>query len=87
MDHETVLERQKATLHLSRANIFRQLEYLAEENGCEKKTFGRRNGKKLKTDIIQRHSKSSADFRIVQQTLKSNNDNAVFVYPIFSPLV
>lgn len=40
--------------------------------------------KKLKTDRIQRHSKSSADFRIVHQTLKSNYDNAVFVYPIFS---
>lgn len=36
--------------------------------------------KSLKTDITQRHFISSADFRIVQQTLKSNYDNAVFVY-------
>lgn len=69
MDQETGDFRKADNKHLKQT--IRVL--IIRRNGYEKNIW-----RKLKTDIqVQRHLESSADSRIVQQTLKSNYDNAV----------
>lgn len=89
-----------STSHLEQTFSLRQLECLKHRRAewlwvgewvsekIIKKHFSWKKREELATDIKDNViSKSSADSRIVQQTLKSNYDNAVFysavVYPIF----